>query len=406
MTKMSQRNVAVLGSTGSIGTATLDVLKGLRDRFRVWALSAHSQIDLLHSQIAEFQPEFAALTTDDVDLQTKWRANSKSHASNHNPSNNSGAALRHLLGSDALCEIASHRDVDVVVAAIVGVAGLESAIAAAKAGKLLALANKEALVVAGSLMTQAVSESGAKLVPVDSEHSAIFQCLQSGRDTQDIERIILTASGGSLREWPLDRLSEATIEDALAHPTWSMGRKITIDSATMMNKALEIIEAKWLFGLPPEKISVVIHPQSFIHSMVEFVDGSIVAQMCPPDMRLPIQYALTHPERLQCPARKVDWTQSIAMDWRPADLERYPALALGFEVAASGGTSGAVLNGANEAAVELFLNGQIGFTDITKICRQVLEHHNYDPSPSLETLLQRDRWARNQVQRWKQVECN
>jgi len=286
------------------------------------------------------------------------------------------------------------------MAAIVGIAGLESALAAANAGKRLALANKESLVVSGSLMMEAAKASGAEILPVDSEHSAIFQCLRAGHQKSDLKRIILTASGGPLRDWPIDKLSTATVENALSHPTWQMGRKITVDSATMMNKALEIIEAKWLFDLGPDQIEVVVHPQSIIHSMVEFRDGSVISQMSPPDMRLPIQYALTFPERLPSPSPKFDWTKPMNLEYRPADLERYPALGLGFEVAKNGGTCGSVLNAANEAAVELFLNHKIKLTEIATICRQVLDHHHYSPSPTLSELLDLDRWGRTEVQRW------
>lgn len=316
-----------------------------------------------------------------------------------------GVQTQMSYGSEALEELVSHPEVDIVVAGIVGAAGLASSLAAARAGKTLALANKESLVVAGPLMLEAVRANGARMLPIDSEHSAVFQALSAGKSMDQVRRIILTASGGSLREMPIEKLEQASIEQALAHPTWSMGRKITVDSATMMNKSLEIIEARWLFDIAPEKISVVIHPQSFIHSMVEFIDGSVIAQLSPPDMRLPIQYALTYPNRLECPARRVDWSVPMAMDWKPADLDRYPALRLGYEVAKAGGTAGAVLNGANEAAVDLFLNGQIRFTDIEKVCRKVIQNHTYDPAPNLTDLLSQDGWSRAEVQRWKQLEC-
>ncbi|MCA9132809.1 MAG: 1-deoxy-D-xylulose-5-phosphate reductoisomerase, partial [Planctomycetales bacterium] len=286
-----------------------------------------------------------------------------------------------------------------VVAAVVGSAGLPSTLAAAKAGKRLALANKEALVVAGGLLTEALRHSGGVLLPVDSEHSAIFQALQAGgRD--EVARIVLTASGGPFRTWSPRRIAEASIEDALAHPTWQMGRKISIDSATMMNKALEVIEARWLFDLPAEKIQVVVHPQSIIHSLVEFVDGSVVAQLSPPDMRLPIQYALTYPDRTACPCPKMDWTQACQLDLEPVDSERFPALELGWEVARRGGSCGVVLNAANEAAVELFLAGEIRFPAIVAGCQRILENHTFDPSPGLAELMRLDRWAREEIHRW------
>jgi 1-deoxy-D-xylulose-5-phosphate reductoisomerase len=279
------------------------------------------------------------------------------------------------------------------------------------------LANKESLVVAGELLLNIAKKSGAEIIPVDSEHSAIFQALQckgqsESNTRQDdsqlndqVEKIILTASGGPLRDWPLEELEKATIQDALAHPTWSMGRKITVDSATMMNKALEVIEAHWLFGLPAEQIQVVIHPQSVIHSMVEYRDGSVIAQLSPPDMKLPIQYALTYPHRTSATAKRMDWSQSQSLSWYPVDPARYPALELGFEVARRGGTCGAVLNAANEAAVELFLQSKVRLTDIAKVCRSVLQHHDFATNPSLAELLRQDRWARDEVMRWNKSLC-
>jgi len=284
---------------------------------------------------------------------------------------------------------------------------LQSSLAAVENGKRLALANKESLVVAGQLLLATAKKSNAEIIPVDSEHCAIFQALQCDkRPTLDsVEKIILTASGGPLRDWPVEDLEKATIDDALAHPTWSMGRKITVDSATMMNKALEVVEAHWLFGLPAERIQVVIHPQSIIHSMVEYRDGSVIAQLSPPDMKLPIQYALTYPDRTPATAKRMDWNASQSLSWYPVDPDRYPALELGFEVARRGGTCGAVLNAANEAAVELFLQAKIRLTDIAKICRSVLQHHDFASSPSLEELLKQDRWARDEVMRWNKSLC-
>jgi len=246
---------------------------------------------------------------------------------------------------------------------------------------------------------QLARERQAVILPVDSEHSAVFQSLQAGR-RQDVKRIILTASGGPFRRHSAEELARVTVEQALSHPTWDMGPKITVDSATMMNKALEIIEARWLFSLEPEQIDVVVHPQSIVHSLVEFRDGSVVAQLSPPDMKLPIQYALTYPERWESPAAKLDWSAAIHLDFRPADEERFPALSLGYEVARRGGTAGAVLNAANEAAVAGFLNRQLRFTEIVPVCRAVLENHDYDRSPTLERLLTLDAWARKEVRQW------
>jgi len=383
------RNVAVLGSTGSIGRAALDVLQKLGNSHRVAAISCHSQFQLLEDQIASAAPRYA-IVTEGSSGALGWQS----------LVNGRSPETKRLLGTDAINRIAASPEIDTVVGAIVGVAGLESSLEAARAGKRLALANKESLVVAGAILIEAARQSGAELLPVDSEHSAIFQCLQSHSERGDLKRIVLTASGGPLRDWPIERLSQATVADALAHPTWNMGRKITVDSATMMNKALEVIEAKWLFGLEPEQIHVVVHSQSIIHSMVEYCDASVIAQMSPPDMRLPIQYALTYPQRAQASSTPIDWTQSMQLDWKPVDPERYPCLQLGFEVAKKGGSCGAVLNAANEASVELFLQGKIRLTDIATICRTVLDQHHYSPSPSLAELLQLDRWARSEVLRW------
>jgi len=298
-------------------------------------------------------------------------------------------------GAESLVRAAQAEEVDIVVAAIVGRAGLESSLAAVESGKRLALANKETLVVAGPLVRGAADRSGSELLPVDSEHSAIFQCIQGSMNRP--KKVILTASGGPFREWTDEQMADATPESALAHPTWDMGPKITIDSATMMNKALEVIEARWLFDISADDIEVVVHPQSIIHSMVEFEDGSVLAQLSPPDMRLPIQYALTYPRRLPCETPPLDRKQDWQLRLEPADTDRFPALQLGFEVAHSGGTSGAVLNAANEEAVGLFLNRQIRFTEIASGCRDVLHHHSHEVNPPLSRLLELDRWARSEL---------
>jgi 1-deoxy-D-xylulose-5-phosphate reductoisomerase len=304
-----------------------------------------------------------------------------------------------LFGEEGIERVAADPQVDTVVSGIVGAAGLRGTWVALEAGKRVCIANKETLVVAGPLVMDLARRRGARVLPVDSEHSAIFQALQSGQPGE-VRRIVLTASGGPFRGWTAEQLEKVTPEQALAHPTWNMGKKITIDSATLMNKALEVIEAKWLFGLAVEQIEVVVHPQSIVHSMVEFVDGSIIAQMSPPDMKLPIQYALTWPERMAGPSPRLDWRKRFQLDFEPPDLERFPALALGFEVAARGGTCGAVLNAANEAAVERFLERKLTFTDIPRACRAVLEAHHFDPAPTLTELLRLDRWAREEIDRW------
>lgn len=384
------RNVAVLGSTGSIGRAALDVLDRLPETHRTAAISCHSQLDLFESQIEQSQPLYAVVTQCNSSASKDWQSKT----------NPRSPSTRRFLGSDAVTAIVSRPEIDMVVAAIVGVAGLQSALRTVELGKRLALANKESLVVAGSLIMGTAKATGAEVLPVDSEHSAIFQCLQTRCSPNELKRVILTASGGPLRDWPLDKLEQATVEDALMHPTWQMGRKITVDSATMMNKALEVIEAKWLFDLTPDQIHVVIHSQSIIHSMVEFRDASVIAQLSPPDMRLPIQYALTYPQRGPASSPAFDWSNECQLSWKPVDPERYPCLQLGFEVASRGGSCGAVLNAANEACVALFLERRIRLTDIAKICKSILHHHHYSPSPSLSELLELDRWSRLEVQRW------
>ncbi len=377
------RKIAVLGSTGSIGQNALQVIESIED-LRCVGLSGHSRLSLLWEQAAQFKP--ATVVAADSKLASQFDFETID-------------GVDWVSGSDALVKLATASDVDIVLAAIVGRAGLESSLAAVKAGKTLALANKETLVVAGQLVMESASEFGAMILPVDSEHSAVFQALKSG-ETQEVERIILTASGGPFRDLATEQLKYVTVEQAPDHPTWDMGKKISVDSATMMNKALEIIEARWLFDLSPEKIDVVIHPESIIHSLVEFVDGSVIAQMSPPDMKLPIQFALTYPERVPGLSPKLDFSESMNLRLDPPDLERFPALKLGFEVARSGGTSGAVLNAANEAAVQAFLEKTISFTDIVDSCREVLHAHNFEPRPTLEQLLDADLWARKEISKW------
>jgi 1-deoxy-D-xylulose-5-phosphate reductoisomerase len=307
-----------------------------------------------------------------------------------------------LVGPEALTRLAGENEVDVVLSAVVGRAGLEGTWAALEAGKTVALANKESLVVAGPLVTQLARQRQAQILPVDSEHSAVFQALQAGR-REEVRRVVLTASGGPFRTYTDGQLAEVTVAQALDHPTWDMGPKITVDSATLMNKALEIIEARWLFDLDPDQIAVVIHPQSIVHSLVEYIDGSVMAQLSPPDMKLPIQYALTWPERRASVAEKLDWSRVMRLEFEPPDLDRFAAIRLGLEVARAGGTAGAVLNGANEAAVAAFLAGRLGFHQIVPVCKRVLENHQFDPHPTLEQVLKLDGWARQEVSRW--VSC-
>jgi len=375
-----RQRVVVLGSTGSIGTSTLDVISGLPDRFEVVGLSARSRREDLFAQAARFRPEWVALVEGDGEPGELL------------------PGVEFLTRPEEVARRVQSPDVDVVVSAVVGAAGIRCTWAALEAGKTVALANKETLVVAGELVMSLVAERGGRLLPVDSEHSAIFQAI-AGRP-EGIERLVLTGSGGPFRGRSRAELNDVTVEQALNHPTWRMGPKITVDSATLMNKALEVIEARWLFGCPPEKIDVIIHPESIIHSFVEFVDGSVLAQLSPPDMRLPIQYALTYPDRQPCPARKLNWRELSAFHFEPPDRQTFPALDLGYEVAARGGTAGAVLNAANEVAVDAFLDRRLPFPDIVRACRAVLDAHTFDPRPTLDGLLAADRWARQEVRRW------
>ena len=377
--------VAVLGSTGSIGKSTLDVIAASGGRFVPHLLAAHRSVGVLLEQAREFRPRWVVVT--DPTAAAEIGADSLPP----------GTQL--AVGEEALDDLVAAPVVDRVVSAIVGAAGLRSTWAAVSAGKTVALANKETLVMAGPLVMRLAADSGATILPVDSEHSAIHQALCSGRSTE-VARILLTASGGPFRTRSRESLATVTPAEALRHPTWSMGPKITVDSATMMNKALELIEARWLFDVPAEKLGVVVHPQSIVHSLVEFVDGSVIAQLSPPDMRLPIQYALSYPERLPGPARRMDFTQAARLDFEPPDLERFPAVRLGYEAAARGGTAGAVLNAANEEAVRGFLDGAIAFTDIADICARLLDEHPHQADPTLDEVLRLDAWARQEVVTW------
>ncbi len=394
-----KRNIALLGSTGSIGRSTIEVIEASGGRLQVFALSAHQRLNELCEQARKLRPRFVVATDETLARGFDWTGLP------------SGTEL--LVGPAAVARLVQRDEVDVVVAAMMGSAGLAGTWAAVEAGKTVALANKETLVMAGSQVMRLAAERGARILPVDSEHSAVFQLLECSRQHPhpsplpegegvgaNVKRIVLTASGGPFRTWTKERMEQATVSDALSHPTWQMGQKITIDSATMMNKALEIIEARWLFGLSIEQIDVVVHPQSIVHSLVEFVDGSVVAQLSPPDMRLPIQYALTWPEREPSPAKRLDLTQSMRLDFEPPDEDRFPALKLGREVAAAGGTAGAVLNAANEAAVASFLAGKLPFGKIVPACREVLEHHSFVANPTLAELHELDAWARQEIERW------
>ncbi|ARN20738.1 1-deoxy-D-xylulose-5-phosphate reductoisomerase [Piscinibacter gummiphilus] len=362
-TPSARLRVCVLGATGSIGTNTLDVLARHPERYEVVALTAHGRVPELLAQCLQWKPRFAVMSSADAAaaLQRELR----------------GAGLRTevLHGPDALCHVSAHADVDVVMAAIVGAAGLEPCLAAARAGKRLLLANKEAIVVGGALFMDAVREGGATLLPIDSEHSAIFQCLPEDRGTwaQRIDHIVLTASGGPFRDRDPATLAAVTPDEACAHPNWVMGRKISVDSATMMNKALEVIEARWLFNLKPEQIKVVVHPQSIIHSMVVCRDRSVLAQLGTPDMRVPIAYGLSFPERIESGASLLDFTQLPGLTFRPADTARYPGLQLAWDTLRGPEGSTAVLNAANEVAVAAFLAGTIRFDQIHSVNARCLD---------------------------------
>ncbi|MFO7305259.1 MAG: 1-deoxy-D-xylulose-5-phosphate reductoisomerase [Gammaproteobacteria bacterium] len=382
---MSARTkVAVLGSTGSIGLSTLDVLGRHPDRFEVFALAARRNVDALLTQCIRFKPRYAVIV--DAAASAKLRAE-LAHAN---------ATTEVLVGADALMEIAAHPDVDAVMAAVVGAAGLRSTLAAACAGKRILLANKEALVMSGPLFMQAVREGGALLVPVDSEHNAIFQCMGGDRP-RGVRRVLLTASGGPFLRTSAEALRHVTPEQACAHPRWSMGRKISVDSATLMNKGLELIEACVLFDLAPSRVEVVVHPQSIVHSLVEYLDGSMLAQLGNPDMRTPIAHALGWPERLASGVESLDIIRTARLDFEAPDVGRFPCLRLARSAAEAGGTAPAVLNAANEIAVEAFLERRLAFVDIPAVIETVLSQHNTAPIASLEDVLSADEWARREA---------
>ena len=373
--------VAILGSTGSIGTSTLQVLRRQRERFRVVALTAHSNAELLEGQVAEWHPAYVGIVNGGGILKDSLTVVGR-------------GAWEGGTGNACLVEAATHPDVGIVVNAIVGAAGLEATLAALRAGKRVALANKEALVMAGELVTEAARAGGGEIVPVDSEHSAVLQCI-TGRRPGELARLILTASGGPFRTWTPERLAGATVAEALQHPTWKMGKKITVDSATLVNKALEVIEAHFLFGLPYAAVQVVVHPQSVVHAFVEFVDGSVLAQIGFPTMELPILYALTHPERVpDGGARRFDPVEAGALTFEPVRPELYPAYALGRAAGEQGGTAPAAFNAANEVAVQLFLEGRIRFGKIAETIERVLAAQWPPSAQSLEDVLAADAVAR------------
>ncbi len=377
------KTLAILGSTGSVGVTTLDVVGRFRQRFRVAAMAAGSNIDLLEQQVRQFQPELVSVATPELARDLAARIAPQKVAILH--------------GAEGAIAVATHPEVKLVMSSLVGALGLRPTLAAIKAGKDIGFANKEVLVMAGEVVTRAVRESGVRLLPVDSEHNAIFQCLE-GRPRSAIKRVILTASGGPFREWPAERFASITVRDALNHPVWRMGNKITIDSATLMNKGLEVIEAHWLFDLAPAEISVVIHPQSVIHSMVEMIDGSVIAEMAIADMAIPVGFALAWPERLPLAHLKpLSLLECAQLTFEEPDFGRFPCLRLGYDALRAGGTMPACLNAANEELVAGFLAGRLRFIDIARHLETIMERHHNSPARTLEDVLETDGWARAAV---------
>ncbi|HSD62950.1 MAG TPA: 1-deoxy-D-xylulose-5-phosphate reductoisomerase [Ignavibacteriaceae bacterium] len=375
------KKILILGSTGSIGINALNVIRNFPGKFRISGLTVNSRIDLLLPQIEEFTPEFVVVRNAEPSKELRQRI---------------GRKIEILSGDEGLIEASASADYDFLISAMVGFAGLAPTVEAVKRGKRIALANKETLVAAGELVKNLVEKHNAEIIPVDSEHSAIFQCL-IGESSAEVEKLILTASGGPFREKGKEEFQKISVEDALNHPNWKMGNKITIDSATMMNKGLEVIEAHWLFNLPQEKIDVLIHPQSIVHSMVQFVDGSIKAQMSLPDMKLPIQYALTYPERLPNNFPRTNFPDISGLTFSTPDLNKFECLKLAYDTLESGVTAPCTLNAANEIAVAKFLRKEIKFPDIPALICNALEHFDNHKNPELETIIEQDKLTRNYV---------
>jgi len=374
----THRQITLLGSTGSIGTSTLEVLHHLNDRFSVSGLSTNGNIGLLEEQVFRFNPPaVAVLDTGKAELLRR----------------RIGSRTEVLAGEEGLLDLATREEPDVLLNALVGFAGLRPTLSAIRAGKDIALANKETLVVAGDLVIKEAAEHRVRLLPIDSEHSAILQCLQ-GEDRKSVSKLVITASGGPFLDYDAERLETVTVRDALNHPTWKMGTKITVDSATLMNKGLEVIEASRLFGVPPERIEVLVHPQSIVHSLVEFDDGSVKAQLGVPDMRLPIQYALTYPDRPRSDFRRIDFQTFTELTFRQPDRELFPCLDLAYQALRMGGTAPAVLNAANEIAVQLFLEERIPFTAISRVVATMLEQHDVLKNATLDDIMTVDRETR------------
>lgn len=373
------KNISILGSTGSIGTQTLDVVREIGG-INVKAITANNNIELLEKQIREFKPDIAAVMNEEMAEKLKERVKD--------------CGTKILSGIDGLIEAAVYKESDTVVTSVVGNIGIVPTFEAIKAGKNIALANKETLVSAGELIINAVKKYGVKLYPVDSEHSAIFQCLRGNEDNK-IRRILLTASGGPFRGRKREELLNVRAEDALKHPNWSMGKKVTIDSASLMNKGLEVIEAKWLFGVDVEDIEVLINPQSIVHSAVEYEDGAVIAQMGEPDMKVPIQYALTYPKRVKNSFPKIDFAKRNSLTFEKPDMDTFKCLSLAYRAIKTGGTMPTVMNGANEMAVAAFLENKIGFLDIADIIEKTMMSYNVKYDYAVEDLVEADKWARN-----------
>ena len=377
------KKISILGSTGSIGRQTLDVISKHPDKFSVVGLSAGNNIELLQEQIKTFKPIVVSVADEKSASDLISLLGS--------------AETKIVYGQDGAEIIAQMDEADLVVSAMVGASGLRPTLAAAKTGKDIALANKESLVIAGEVLTSEITKNGGTLLPIDSEHSAIFQALQCGQ-RKDVKRLILTASGGPFLNTPTSELDNVSVEVALNHPTWKMGKKITIDSATLMNKGFEVIEAKWLFGFAPEQISVWIHPQSIVHSMVEYIDGSVISQMGKPDMRIPIAFAISHPQRLSMDCSTVSPENFGELSFKKVDFEQFPCLSLAFDALREGGTMPSVMNGANEVAVSAFLAEEIKFTGIVTTVAKVMELHKTQPANTIDAVLETDTWARNTAQ--------
>lgn len=374
-----KRSIAILGSTGSIGTQALDIIRRHPERFEVALLSANRNVELLAAQAREFDANNTVICD-----ESRYEALSEALE---------GSDCKVFAGTESLCALVAAKEVDIVIGAMVGFSGLRPTLAALEAGKVVALANKETLVAAGALVTKCASAHDAPILPVDSEHSAIFQCLMAAAGNK-VEALHLTASGGPFRTWPREKIAAATATQALKHPNWDMGAKVTIDSSTMMNKGFEVIEAKWLFGLPPERIKVVVHPDSIIHSMVEFCDGAVLAQLSCPDMRQPIGFALGFPDRLETGGKKLDFAALGTLHFERPDTDRFPCLALAYEAIRRGGNIPCALNAANEIAVGAFLEGRIGFYDIPRLCESVFSGVDFAAEPSLDEIFATDAQAR------------